>query len=115
MLRIPLDKRQVIPPITDEEVLRSSKLGSADRSLLKIYDEEKRIKYHDAFNQGIKQVQTILKQIADKVGLAYDKVEADMFCAITMPKHKRGVRAWEVWVTKELERRNKGKSTDSQC
>lgn len=106
-LTVALPAHRMQSPEIPGEILAQSRLGDAQRSTMQHKSKDSMERYNKEFNQGIEKVRQVCMAIAEATGKKYHLVEADMFAAMQKPQ-KRAVRVWDVYITKELEKRNKG-------
>jgi hypothetical protein len=99
-------------PEIDQDIIDRSKLSNAERSLIpfpsNVTGQKRKELYHAAFNRTVARVQGILTELSEEVGMKYEKVEADMFGCMTMPKTTRNARAWDAFVTQKMAERAEG-------
>jgi hypothetical protein len=99
-------------PEIDQDIINRSKLSNAERSLIPFPSngtgQKRKELYHAAFNRAVARVQGILTELSEEVGMKYEKVEADMFGCMTMPKPTRNARAWDAFVTEKMAERAEG-------
>jgi hypothetical protein len=103
---------RALTPEIDADIIARSKLGDAARSLMPFRadgnGQKKKELYHAAFNSAVSRVQEILVELSELTNMKYEKVEADMFACMTLPKHTRIARAWDAYVTNVMNERANG-------
>jgi hypothetical protein len=108
----PAHSTRITTPEIDQDIIDRSKLGNAERSLIPFAmnatGQKRKELYHAAFNRAIVLVQGILVELSEEVGMKYEKVEADMFGCMTIPKATRNARAWDAFVTQKMAERAEG-------